>query len=179
MNDYNTLLLRLYDNHHDTLGMWYFKDLQDNLRYVFTLEDEYRTVKVHGETRIPAGKYELRIRKEGGFYNRYCNHNNAAVRALTRKYGVIELMNVPNFKYVLAHIGNDENDTDACILMGNKADNNSNKEGFIGNSTDSYIIFASMLFAAIERGRRAFISIIDQDRDIVNQFIGINTGIIR
>jgi hypothetical protein len=168
----------MYDNHHDTLGMLYFKDMQQNVRYVFTLEDEYRVVKVHGETRIPAGKYELRIRKEGGVYNSYYNHKNAAVRALTRKYGVIELMNVPNFKYVLAHIGNDEDDTDACVLMGNRADNNSNKEGWIAESTNAYVIFASMLFSAIERGSRAFISIIDQDRNVIDQFMNTETIIV-
>ena len=170
--EYNTMLLRMYDNHHDTLGMWFFNDIQKNLRYVFTLEDEYRAVKVHGETRIPAGRYELRIRKVGRVYESYYNHKNEAVRALTRKYGTIQIMDVPKFQYVLAHIGNDEDDTDACVLMGNKADNNSNKEGFIAESTNAYIILASMIFAAIERGERAFITIIDQDRSIVDQFKG-------
>jgi hypothetical protein len=176
MNDYNTLLIRMYDNQHDTLGMLYFKDMQQNVRYVFTLEDEFRTVKVNKETRIPAGKYELRTRKEGGFYERYYNHKNQAIQRLTRKYGVIHITNVPNFKYVLIHIGNDEEDTSGCVLIGNKADNNSNKEGWIAESTNAYIIFASMLFSAMEKGSKAFISIIDQDRNVINQFM--NTGTI-
>ena len=33
----------------------------------YTLEDEYRTKKVMQETRIPAGEYEIKYRKEGGF----------------------------------------------------------------------------------------------------------------
>ena len=37
----------------------------------YTLEDEQRDVKVWGETRIPAGRYKLSLRKEGGFHSRY------------------------------------------------------------------------------------------------------------
>jgi len=37
----------------------------------YTLEDEHRALKVKGETRIPEGKYEIKLRKEGGFHSRY------------------------------------------------------------------------------------------------------------
>lgn len=32
----------------------------------FGLEDEYREIKIPGETRIPAGLYQLKLRKHGG-----------------------------------------------------------------------------------------------------------------
>ena len=39
-----------------------------------TLEDEYREVKVEGETRIPAGTYEIKLRTEGRMNERYCEN---------------------------------------------------------------------------------------------------------
>ena len=45
MRSYNLLLNRLYDNGSDTLGIMYYFDLHESLRYVFTLEDEYREVQ--------------------------------------------------------------------------------------------------------------------------------------
>ena len=37
----------------------------------YTLEDEYREEKIKGETRIPAGTYQVVLRKSGGFHNKY------------------------------------------------------------------------------------------------------------
>ena len=34
----------------------------------YTLEDEVRDVKVHSETAIPLGEYEVKLRTEGGFH---------------------------------------------------------------------------------------------------------------
>ena len=38
---------------------------------VHTLEDEYRTKKVFGETRIPEGRFRVELRTEGGYHQRY------------------------------------------------------------------------------------------------------------
>lgn len=78
----------------------------------FGLEDEYREVKVAGETRIPAGCYDVKVRTVGGFHNRY-----------KRKFpdihqGMLQLMNVPGFDFILIHIGNTDDDTAGCILVG-------------------------------------------------------------
>ena len=45
--------------------------LVDGAFSCFGLEDEYREEKVAKETRIDAGTYEVRLRTEGGFHNRY------------------------------------------------------------------------------------------------------------
>lgn len=168
--EYNILLNRLYDNGTDTLGMLYYPDIQGNLRYVFTLEDEYREVKKYGETRIPAGRFEIKLRKEGGFYDNYSNHKNATIKALTRKYGMLEIIGIPEYQYVLIHIGNTEADTAGCILIGNQAENNSNKKGFVSDSAGAYIFLVSAIYAAIEKGKQVFINIIDMDRSILQQF---------
>lgn len=77
----------------------------------FVIEDEYREHKVPKETRIPAGKYDIEVRKFGGFHNRY-----------ERKFpsfhkGMLELVDVPGFTDILIHIGNYEYNTDGCLLV--------------------------------------------------------------
>ncbi|MFX1587734.1 MAG: DUF5675 family protein [Promethearchaeota archaeon] len=168
--NYNLLLNRLYNNGHDTLGILYFFDMNDSLRYCWTLEDEYREVKKYGETRIPAGQYEVRLRTEGGFYRRYCNHKNLAIRELTKKYGMLQICDVPQYQYVLIHIGNDEDDTAGCILVGNEPKNNSMTKGWISDSTIAYVNLVSPIYKAIEAKRQIFINILDTDRDILRQF---------
>jgi hypothetical protein len=105
-------LQRMSPTHDDTIGA-----LRDENRIFFchTMEDEYREVKVPKETRIPAGRYRLRIRKE--------------LTGLTKKYLAderlspwfkfhIEITNVPGFRGVYIHIGNHDDHTDGCILVG-------------------------------------------------------------
>jgi hypothetical protein len=169
-DEYNLLLNRLYDNGGDTLGILYYPDIQSNLRYVFSLEDEYREVKKYGETRIPAGRYEIQLRKEGGIYDSYINHKNATIKALTKKYGMPEIIGIPEYKYVLIHIGNTDVDTAGCILIGNQAENNSNKKGFVSDSAGAYVFLVSAVYAAFEKSKRVFITVVDQDRDILKLF---------
>lgn len=78
----------------------------------FGLEDEYRTEKVWGETRIPAGQYHVGVRTEGGFHNRY----STRLRDIHR--GMLHVQNVPGFEYILIHIGNTDDDTAGCLLVG-------------------------------------------------------------
>jgi hypothetical protein len=110
-------------------------DYTDGLLFIdgkfecYTLEDEERTVKVFGETRIPNGTYAIELRTEGGFHSRY-----------TEKYanmhkGMLWVKDVPNFEYILIHIGNDDDDTAGCLLVGTTADKN---KGFIGASVNAY-----------------------------------------
>lgn len=78
----------------------------------FTLEDEAREVKIPGETRIPHGVYRVEFREE--------------LTPLTRKYRKkyqwftwhLELQEVPGFKYVYIHIGNNSDNTNGCLLVG-------------------------------------------------------------
>ena len=100
---------RTKSNQNDTLGEMFIKD-----SYVcLTLEDEYREVKVKGETRIPCGIYKIKLRTEGGHHQRYLDRYGSDWHK-----GMIEICDVPNFKYILIHIGNTEDDTDGCVLTG-------------------------------------------------------------
>lgn len=87
----------------------------DNVFECFTLEDEYREEKVAAETRIPAGTYDIKLRTWGGFHERYKRKFPSSHR------GMLWLRDVPNFKYILIHIGNTDEDTAGCILVGQQA----------------------------------------------------------
>lgn len=87
----------------------------------FTLEDEYRTRKVLGKTRIPEGHYELKLRAYGETHEKY------RARYGDWHKGMLELLNVRNFSDILIHCGNTEEDTAGCILVGDGL--NSNREG--------------------------------------------------
>lgn len=83
--------------------------------------------KKKGKTAIPTGKYRVTLDIQSprfskvAFYN-FCN-------------GYLpRLINVPAFDGVLIHVGNDERDTDGCILVGeNKA------VGKVLNSRDTFL----------------------------------------
>lgn len=81
----------------------------------FILEDEGREIKIKGETRIPAGTYFLRFKKE--------------LTPLTVRYRKkykwfswhIEIVGIKGFSSVYYHVGNREKDTDGCPLLGTTA----------------------------------------------------------
>ena len=113
------------------------EDFTDGLLYingefkVYTLEDEERTIKVSGQTRIPNGRYKIALRTEGGFHNRYLKKYGAGFHK-----GMLWVKDVPNFEYILIHVGNTDDDTAGCLLTG--MSNNADAAGFIGGSTDAY-----------------------------------------
>ena len=59
-------IYRLNDNGQSTIGVL----LIDGKFQGFTIEDEFRTIKIKGETRIPSGTYKVILRKEGGKHER-------------------------------------------------------------------------------------------------------------
>lgn len=98
-----SLLLKIIQMGNSDRRVHWFADI---------LEDEFREEKLAKETRIPAGIYKLGIRKE--------------VTPLTVKYRkrypawfefFIEVLNVPNFKYIYFHSGITDDWTDGCILL--------------------------------------------------------------
>lgn len=98
----------------DTLGELYIHDdLVNNIGY--TLEDEVRPFgeKVHGETAIPQHLlgYNVSVRKSPKF--------GETVVLWTKKERDVYIIERDGirFEYVLAHGGNTEKDTDACILV--------------------------------------------------------------
>jgi hypothetical protein len=99
----------------------------------YTLEDQYQAVKVMHETCIPEGTYDIKFRKVGGFHERYSKRYQNA------HYGMLELQDVPDFKYILIHSGNTDEHTSGCILTGNtQQDLDLGKDGMVGQSRKAY-----------------------------------------
>mgnify|MGYP003651949720 FL=1 len=78
----------------------------------YTLEDESREEKVWGETCIPEGEYCLGLRTTGGLHSKYSK------RFADIHSGMLHVLDVPNFKYILIHCGNTDEDTAGCLLLG-------------------------------------------------------------
>ena len=119
----------------------------------FGLEDEPRKKKVRGETRIPAGTYEIKLRKEGGFHERYSK------RFPDFHVGMLHVTNVPGFEYILIHIGNTDEDTAGCLLVGEYPG-----EGWaLINSTKTYENLYRQVAGALLAGEQVFIKYEDND----------------
>lgn len=110
----------------------------------FGLEDEYRAEKVAKETRIPAGTYRVTLRNEGGMTKRYADKFPGIHR------GMLWLRDVPNFKWVYFHIGNTDEHTEGCILVGTGA-TAKRDDMSIQSSTDAYRAFYTKVMDAAER----------------------------
>ena len=122
----------------------------------FGCEDEHRSVKVAGETRIQEGTYKLGIRDVGGFHGRYKN------KFPRMHKGMIQILDVPNFDYVLIHIGNDDDDTAGCLLVGRNCVTSPGAFS-VGNSTGAYIELYNRVIDEVSAGN-ATITFEDNDR---------------
>ncbi len=124
----------------DVVRTQFGKDATNGMLFVdgvfecFTLEDEVRDIKVMSETAIPLGEYEIKFRNIGGFDTKY-----KARYGSTFHKGMLELQDVPNFKYILIHTGNTDQHTAGCLLIGEtQQDLDKGKDGFVGGSGDAY-----------------------------------------
>lgn len=113
----------------------------------FTLEDESRNKKVMHETRIPEGTYKIELRTFGGHHEKY------KVKFPFHK-GMLWVKDVPNFKDILIHIGNTDEDTSGCLLLGTQVDE---RKGRLIQSTVAYISLYQKVLAAIESGEEVTI----------------------
>ena len=145
------LYQRLAHGNDSSYGVLY---KPDNTQQCFIVEDEPREVKVDGETRIPAGKYEIKQRKvESGLTMRYRQKYNWFEWHL-------ELQDVPNFSYCYLHIGNFESNSDGCLLCNYNIVGGNEFHG--GNSTQAFKDFYEEVVALLDSGEKVFIEIRDE-----------------
>ncbi|MDP3327223.1 DUF5675 family protein [Parvibaculum sp.] len=129
----------------------------------YIAEDRYRQVKVPGSTRIPDGLYEIELKPVGtSRFDKVATEIMAA--AGLAHHGMIRLIAVPNFSEVLYHWGNDQHDTEGCLL-GGMTKMSSPKDGSlaVGMSRPAYQKTYPVLSAPLIRGDRAFIHIRNLD----------------
>lgn len=159
----NLLLARLSDDGSSTIGMLYVNGEPE----CFMLEDEFREDKLKHETRIPSGVYEISLRTVGSTHAKYASHRDTEIRNSHK--GMLWLRDVPNFEYILIHIGNDDDDTSGCLLPGVECRHNRYGEGKVLRSTEAYKALYPEIAKAIQSGELVTISILDVDR-----MVGIN-----
>ena len=147
----NLRLLRFSAGKESTLGLLFVDPGQF---LCFTLEDQHQTIKVYGETRIPAGMYHLTLREYGGHHDKYKARYDF-------HQGMLELLNVPGFTDVLIHIGNKDDDSAGCILVGDSSEQNITEDGFIGGSGNAYARVYPAIAAVIANG--SFVSLKIED----------------
>lgn len=148
----NLYLYRKYQIEEGSVGELH----TDEIKYCVTLEDLPRAYfdKVPGKTRIPQGRYPIRLRQ--------------VLSGLTKRYRQrytwftwhLEICDVPFFENVYLHIGNKPEDTDGCVLVGERVLSN---RAFITNSTDTYRELYEVLRKALENGEEVWIDIFDED----------------
>ena len=144
----NGMLLEVIERGNDIDGLW-----QQKKFLAYTLEDEQRDKKVFGETRIPDGDYKLGLRKVGGYHARYTK------RFPHIHIGMLHVLDVPGFEYILIHCGNTDEHTAGCLLVGDSQENNLiTKDGFIGKSTQAYKRIYPRIAEAIECGEEVTIT---------------------
>ena len=136
-----------------------FEDSDVGMIFIaYTLEDEHRALKVKGETRIPCGTYNLKFRDEGGFHEKYSKRFPGIHK------GMLEVCDVPNFKYILIHCGNDDSHSSGCLLVGDSQENNVIiKDGWIGKSSNAYKRIYTDIARKLVLGQDVTIEYIDFD----------------
>ena len=106
-----------------------------------TLEDELRQVKVDKETAIPANRNEV-------------------VMEDSPKFGpdTLTLVDVEGFKHIRIHSGNDDDQTEGCILVGNQV---VDRLGRISGGKTAGVLdkLKDIYRAARDRGERVYLTI--------------------
>lgn len=133
-------LERIYKGIDYTIGKLYINGsymcdtLEDKVRILNSYED-----KVYGETAIPIGRYKVILS--------YSNHFKRILP---------EILNVEFFKGVRIHEGNDKDNTEGCVLVG---ECRNVEEGYIYNSKKAMKKLMGILQTATDDNEEIYINI--------------------
>ena len=141
-------VIRYSHGDNSTLGLFMI-----NKKFAtYTIEDAFHVVKIPGKTRIPNGTYKVVFRTVGGHHERYKKKFPGMHK------GMLHVIGVPNYKYILIHIGNTEDDTEGCLLPGDISVTNIKAAGRVENSTIAYKRIYPIIANALESGEDVFIN---------------------
>lgn len=122
--------------------------------FCYTVEDQKQPAgKVMHETRIPEGRYQILLRNEGGMTQRY-------KEKFLFHEGMLWLQDVPGFEWVYIHIGNTDDDTSGCVLVGRGIRSGKDQESRISESTLAYTELYNLIRLAMDRGEEIWIEVV-------------------
>lgn len=105
------------------------------------LEERGRSAKIYGKTAIPRGMYPVVISYSPRF-----------------KKELIEIKDVPHFEGIRIHTGNTAEDTEGCIIVGSM--NESDDDGFVGNSKKAYEKLHEKVEEALEKEDEVWLEVV-------------------
>lgn len=146
------ILKRMFQTPTETIG----KLVHGDEIICYTLEDIAREPKVVGETRIPAGTYQIKKRIEGGMIRKYRER-------FGNSHYMLWLQNVPNFQYIMIHIGNTAQDSSGCVLAGTSYEEYEPDKYRLLNSTGAYLYLWNMVDKEFKNQNDVYIIIIDEE----------------
>lgn len=144
----NLKVKRIFKGENYTIGNLYINEGF----FCNTLEDKVRNLlkemKVFGKTAIPSGVYEVDMNSISPKFKN---------RSWAKKYkGIVpRLKNVPYFSGVLIHPGNQAEDTDGCLLVGENTE-----PGKVLNSQKYWFMLMDKLIKARDNKEKITIEII-------------------
>jgi len=144
-------LKRFHGGTKSTLGVLFAGDQF----HCFTCEDERRKIKIPGKTRIPSGRYQIKLRTAGGM------HKRASVNSWHK--GMLWLQDVPGFSWIYIHIGNTHQHTRGCILVGLNSCGGGEHGGWVERSGAAYRDLYLDVVKAMELGEDVWISVEDEE----------------
>jgi len=153
------LLQRLWHDKEQTFG--FIREIK-GLYKAHSLEDEPRTEKVKGETRIPAKRYKLGIRKEDTPLTlKHRVTYNKAYKTPWFNYH-IEVLNVSTHSGIYIHSGVDQTHTDGCLLFADKCDLTLSVNP-LANSLVAIKRFYELVYPLLEKGEEVYLTIKDEN----------------
>lgn len=156
-------LLRISSGEEATLGVLFeleglnndpLGDLAQRTFQCYTLEDQHNEPKIPGETRIPAGRYQIKLRDEGGMIVRY-------KQRFPWHKGMLWLQDVLGFQYIYIHVGNKDDDSEGCILVGDGQVSNVKERGQVTSSVAAYRRLYNRILPVLETDGEVYITIED------------------
>lgn len=145
--DLNLKLERKWKKEKYTIGNLYvngvffsnvLEDTVRGLRQDMTPE-EIQKIKIHGQTAIPSGRYEIRVTLSARF---------------RRQLPI--LLNVPGYAGVRIHPGNTDANTEGCLLPGKN-----DRVGQVSNSRATMAALQNQIEEAIYQNSKVYIEIVD------------------
>lgn len=148
------LVTRFSSGVEATLGIMHEVIGVDRRFMCYILEDQFNEPKVPGETRIPEGRYQIKLRTEGGMTQRYGDR-------FQFHRGMLWLQDVPDFEWIYIHVGNKDDHSEGCLLVGDGQVSNVTERGMVTNSVAAYTRIYNQIVTALMSGEEVWIEIDD------------------